>query len=124
MIRQLITIFILSLLVIQTFEQGVIVIDYYTNTSSFVRHCINKAKPAMHCNGKCQMSKKLNEETQQDQQAPSRKTEIVPQVVSSKSFFAAAPSATFTSIIPAYRRIREGKPTDYASSLFRPPITA
>lgn len=40
----------------------------------------------MHCNGKCQMMKKLKEEEKKNQQEPARKTENN-NVTSSKSFF-------------------------------------
>jgi hypothetical protein len=36
--------------------------------------CVNKAKPAMHCNGKCYLAKKIkDEEAQQKQQRTSSK---------------------------------------------------
>ncbi len=72
----------------QTFQQAVIVVGYYTNTASYAKACENKAKPMMHCNGKCQMMKKLQEEERRDQQSPERKLENKVEVVSSKSFFA------------------------------------
>ena len=33
-------------------------INYYTNTAAFAKNCVNKAKPKLHYNGKCQMMKK------------------------------------------------------------------
>lgn len=41
----------------------------------------------MHCNGKCQMMKKLQEEEKKDSQAPERKSEYKADVLSSRSFF-------------------------------------
>jgi hypothetical protein len=32
--------------------------------------CVNKAKPEMHCNGKCYLSKKLEEQAKHEQQIP------------------------------------------------------
>jgi len=71
----------------QTFSKSFIVADYYVNTGSFAKNCVNKAKPKMHCNGKCQMMKKLKEQEKKEEQAPERKTELKTDVLSSKSFF-------------------------------------
>jgi cell shape-determining protein MreC len=71
----------------QTFSKSFIVADYYMNTGSFAKNCVNKAKPKMHCNGKCQMMKKLKEQEKKEQQAPERKAELKVDVLSSKSFF-------------------------------------
>lgn len=60
----------------QTFSKGLIVANYYTNTQAYAKNCINKAKPKMHCNGKCQMMKKLKQEENKDSQNPDRKNEV------------------------------------------------
>jgi hypothetical protein len=81
-----------------TFNRAVIMLDYYVNTGSFAKNCENKAKPAMHCNGKCQMMKQMKNEEKKDQQAPERKGDYKIEVVSSKSFF-----ARFTCCITAIK---------------------
>ncbi|MCX6204916.1 MAG: hypothetical protein NTZ19_01520 [Bacteroidetes bacterium] len=60
----------------QTFSKGLIVANYYTNTEAYAKNCINKAKPKMHCNGKCQMMKKLKQEENKDGQNSDRKNEV------------------------------------------------
>lgn len=60
----------------KTFSKGLIIANYYTNTQAYAKNCINKAKPKMHCNGKCQMMKKLNQEENKDSQSPERKNEV------------------------------------------------
>lgn len=66
-----------------------IIADYYTNTEKYAANCENKARPKMHCNGKCQMMKKLKQEEKKDQENPERKSENKNEVLlSSKSFFA------------------------------------
>ena len=71
----------------QTFSKSFIVADYYMNTGAFAKNCVNKAKPKMHCNGKCQMMKKLKEQEKKEEQVPERKAELKIDVLSSKSFF-------------------------------------
>lgn len=74
MIRQIAAIFLLFAFAAQLFNRAAIIVDYYANTASFAKYCENKARPVMHCNGKCQMMKKLNAAEKKDQQHPSRKS--------------------------------------------------
>jgi len=69
------------------FCQTVILLDYYANKTAYAENCINKARPKMHCNGKCQMMKKLQEEEKKEQQLPERKFENKVEIFSSESFY-------------------------------------
>lgn len=91
MLRAIAAIFLMTAFAVQSFQKAVIVLDYYANTASFAKNCENKARPTLHCNGKCQMIKKLKEEEKKDQQNPERKTENKDEVVSSKSHFVSLP---------------------------------
>jgi hypothetical protein len=71
----------------QIFNRAAIVLGYYANTASFAKNCENKTVPKLHCNGKCQMLKKLREEEKKEQQNPERKIDNKNEVASSKSFF-------------------------------------
>lgn len=71
----------------QTFSKTFIIAEYYTNTAAYAKNCINKAKPKMACNGKCQVMKKIQQEENKDKQNPERKTNNKEEVLSSKSFF-------------------------------------
>ena len=75
MFRQVAAILLLIAFGLHTFQITAIVFDYYANTESFAKRCINKLRPSMHCNGKCLLMKKLKEEEKKDQQAPERKME-------------------------------------------------
>jgi hypothetical protein len=87
MFRIVTAILLIVAIAAQTFNQAVIVLDYYVNTASFAKNCENKVKPIMKCRGKCQMMKKIKETEQKDQQNPERKLENRNEVVSSKSWF-------------------------------------
>jgi hypothetical protein len=87
MFKPLIASIILLAFVIQTFSGQVIQLNYYLNTGAFAKNCENKMKPKMHCNGKCQMMKKMQEEEKKDQQVPERKSTNKNVVLSSGSFF-------------------------------------
>lgn len=51
----------------QTFSKWLVVAEYNMNRNFIVKNlCVNKAKPKLHCNGKCQMMKRLAEEEKQN----------------------------------------------------------
>ncbi len=56
--------------VTQSFNRFLIVGDYYIQTENYTARCENKAAPQLHCNGKCQMMKKLQKEEEKDHQNP------------------------------------------------------
>jgi len=54
------TIVLLLLLSVQTFSKWMWVLDYNLNRNYIAATlCVNKAKPMLHCNGQCQLAKKL-----------------------------------------------------------------
>ncbi|HRP55846.1 hypothetical protein [Agriterribacter sp.] len=70
------TILLFTIIFLQTFSSFVIRADYFINKSYIARVlCINKEKPQTHCNGKCYLTKQLDQQEKQDQQAPVPKWE-------------------------------------------------
>lgn len=57
----------------QDMYRSVLVADYFINTEKYAQNCENKAKPSLHCAGKCQLMKKLREEDRKEQENPERK---------------------------------------------------
>ncbi len=75
LIKQFLCALLLLAFSCQVFNRACIVTSYYTNTAAYLKNCENKAKPMLHCNGKCQMLKKLKAEEKKDQQNPERRTD-------------------------------------------------
>lgn len=87
--KRLIAVLFLTAFFAQTMSRTFLWADYYTNTAKYAKNCENKARPKMHCNGKCQMMKKIQQEEKKDAENPERKSENKNEVLlSSKSFFA------------------------------------
>lgn len=65
---KLILVPVLMILVLsQTFSSWLVVFEYNLNKDFIAQKlCINKAKPKLNCNGKCQMMKRLAEEEKQN----------------------------------------------------------
>lgn len=87
MFKKIIALVFLVTFVAQTFSAPFIILDYYANTSAYAKNCINKAKPTMHCNGKCQVMKKLREEEKKEQENNERRTTLKFEILSTKSFY-------------------------------------
>ena len=114
--------FILLAFLAQTFNKSFIVIDYYLNPSVFAQQCENKDKPQMHCNGHCQMMKKIKNEDKKDHQNPERKLENKNEItLSAKSYFAiiALPESGSSEI--HFPDFKCGKEIKLPHSIFHPP---
>jgi hypothetical protein len=110
-------------LLAQTFSKTFVMADYYTNTGKYAKNCENKAKPKMHCNGKCQMMKKLQQEEKKDQENPERKAENKNEIIlSSKSFYAVVNANYKVAIIKqAFPQITDDYSYNCTSNIFHPP---
>lgn len=94
--------------------------DYFVNINYIVKNlCINKENPAMHCNGKCYLAKKLKEQEKQEQAPVSRKnnSEVI-------LFFAVQEPVGDTYLINSkisYQAFYDAKPASFPRSVFHPP---
>lgn len=86
MLKQFTAILFLAAFIGQTFNKPFIVVDYYTNNAEYLKACINKARPKMNCNGKCQMMKKIQEEEKKELENPVVRPEFKTEVFSSHNF--------------------------------------
>lgn len=94
---------------------------FYINNTAYVKNCVNKEKPKLKCNGKCQLVKQIQEEEKQSQETPLRKTDNRNEIFSSKSYppycitTAAFKSTTHISYYPS------GNAVGIAIPIFHPP---
>jgi len=104
----------------QTFQQAFTVLGFYVNQSYIAsKLCENRYKPMLHCNGKCILAKKLQQEEKKEQQNPERKLENRAEIY----------CCSYTAIdIPAlpvphlyYSNCPDAKLTDLSFSIFHPP---
>ncbi|GAB2829956.1 hypothetical protein [Ferruginibacter profundus] len=121
MFKQIAAIFLIIAFTAQAFSGGFVLLNYYSNTAAFAKNCENKARPKMHCNGKCQMMKKLKQEEKQDQQNPERKSDNKIEVLSSKSFFYSTATIFLVIACKAVPVEKDYPLTDIPYSFFHPP---
>ena len=124
MFKKLAAFFLLIAFVCQTFSNGWVMVEYYTNTAAFAKKCENKVKPALHCNGKCQMMKKIQADESKEQQMPERKMENKIELFSCSSSNYHFENI-FSEILPSQVVTEENNLLkDISLSLFRPPQRA
>ncbi|MGB4769889.1 MAG: hypothetical protein WBP58_00420 [Chitinophagaceae bacterium] len=66
--------FLLLAFLAQHFSANLIVIDYILRTDAYASQCLNKARPALKCKGKCQMMRKMAEQEKQSPVLPESPT--------------------------------------------------
>lgn len=115
---------LMLLMLAQTFSKWAVVIEYNLNRNYVAKNlCINKVKPKLHCNGKCQMMKKLAEEEKQNSSSNTNsniKIKIQEQLFSNKMNKLALPVVAFITL--SYNEeqplLKHNAP---AASIFHPP---
>ena len=62
---------LILLVLLQTFSREVLVVDFTLNRATITaRFCVNKARPQLHCDGKCYFAKKLKQQEERENKAP------------------------------------------------------
>ncbi|QKG57066.1 hypothetical protein GKZ68_10770 [Hymenobacter sp. BRD128] len=116
--------FFISLVLLQSFSREVLLVDFALNQSVITaRYCVNKARPALHCDGKCYFAKKARqqEERQNKSAGPVKEQlEMLPAAFGPWQLPAARPATHLTS--PRYAALVPGHYAVPLGSVFRPPL--
>ena len=116
---------ILVILVLtQTFSKWLVVVEYKMNRDFIAKNlCINKVRPKMHCNGKCQMMKKLAEEEKQNTSNNtnnSSKEKVQELLFCTEINKPAIPSLTYV-VLSYHEEPPQYRPDSPIASIFHPP---
>ena len=121
LVSKLFALFFLLIFLALQLGKVIIVADYYTNTNKYAKNCINKSRPKLHCNGKCQMFKKIKkQEGDNGANATAPKFNQPDIVLSSKSFFPTIERAILQNK-NRYFTYNSTVPTNHLRSIFQPP---
>jgi hypothetical protein len=117
------TIFILLLLT-QVFSKWLMVIDYTVNKDYIAKNlCENRNKPTLHCNGKCQLMKKMAVEDDQSNKTSGSSVAKTPfSEVLFNAAFALTSSVTSVSGSLYNDFYLVAIPSSFHSSIFHPPL--
>lgn len=123
--KQTLAYFLSALLLLQSFGRELLVANYELNKGRITAlYCVNKARPQLHCNGKCHLARQLRKADGGNQKVPlgsaaKVKFEVLP---TSASFTFRAPGRW---LLPAqaYASPPGARYADApATSVFRPPL--
>lgn len=121
-IKRTISFFLILAFLVQALSHYIVIADYYMNTSAYVQNCVNKNKPCMHCNGKCQLDKKLKQQESSDKQNQERKSaNNKSNPFLSKSWFAGSLFQNINSTNTQYPEFNCGKIKSRPRLFFHPP---
>jgi len=122
LLHRLVAFGVLLVFLAYTFSKYVIVADYYGNKHAYMEQCENKNKPWMHCNGKCQLAKKLQQQDSSDKQNPDRKAgNDKSNTLSSKSWFTKVPIMPPSRAVVNFLPLCLGKAIQMPKTFFHPP---
>jgi hypothetical protein len=91
------------------------------NLETYKKSCENKAKPMLHCNGKCQMLKKMKkQEGDSGSNTSAPKFNEIELVLSSKSFFPSI-EVVVSENLNFFYSYNSACSSNYIGSVFHPP---
>lgn len=118
--KKLLTILLIIGVLLQSGSQVVIVAQYYANKDYIAKNlCENRNRPAMHCEGKCCLKKRLAKESKESQSPRNQREEQV-------TLFFETPSINIHYPAPAsvgqqYDTHNDAAHSGFSPSIFHPP---
>jgi len=114
---------LILLVLLQTFSREVLVVDFTLNQATITaRFCVNKARPQLHCDGKCYFAKQLKKQEDRESKSASplkERLEMLP--VAFRSLVPVAP-ADWASAPVGYGPYQSAwVPTNASQGIFHPP---
>ena len=122
MFRLSLVILLITALLTQSLSRGFIVLSYFTNKQAYERYCVNKSRPQLHCDGKCQVAQKIKQEEERDQKDPlksSRFSEVV--LIDQHAFVRIEPVFTGRPASQYHHPLSIGHTSAFSRSCFHPP---
>ena len=114
---------LILLICIQSFTSWIIIAEYAINKDYITRNlCVNKERPKLHCNGKCQLAKKLAAEENQNPRNNSSHGKIKPvDLLYSQQDFPSEIVSLKTELSEAFAAYSHSSGLPVYSDVFHPP---
>jgi len=123
-IKSAVTIFLILLLNCQIFNNFLVMATFYANENYIAANlCVNKDHPEMHCNGHCQLDKKLHEDQKQNQPNPDKKVSFEVTVFIKTASDPMGNIGSFITITPQYGIPAIFTSQSYQKRLLHPPAS-
>lgn len=123
MLKQVLAFILIVAFSVQSLSRMMLVASYYANTSAYAKNCENKARPQLHCDGKCQLAIKLKKQAQKEEQSSDHKAEKKDEVVCHSDSFLPENTIEVFIISTKYPATQCADPIDRSYTIFHPPAT-
>jgi hypothetical protein len=114
---------LISLVLLQTFSREVLVVDFTLHRATITaRFCVNKARPQLHCDGKCYFAKLLKKQEDRENKAPNSLKERLEMLPAAFRSLVPPVPAQWASAPVGYGRYQLAwVPANAARGVFHPP---
>jgi len=117
------SIFIL-VICIQSFASWIIIAEYAINKDYITRNlCVNKERPKLHCNGKCQLAKKLASEENQNSSDSSNHAKISVDLICFQQAFPVNIISQETNLDESFASYKHSLGILLSTAVFHPPCS-
>ena len=114
-----------ALVLLQTFSRELLVVDFTLNQATITaRFCVNKARPQLHCDGKCYFAKQLKKQEERESKSAGLLKERLEMLPAAFSNWQLPTTRVAVRVAPRYVRLAVGTYTAPLGTLFRPPLGA
>jgi len=114
---------LISLVLLQTFSREVLVVDFTLNRATITaRFCVNKARPQLHCDGKCYFAKQLKKQEERENKSAGPLKERLEMLPAAFNCWQAAPTRPAYRPAPSYAVLVPGRYAAPLAAVFRPPL--
>jgi hypothetical protein len=122
-LKALFAYFFISLVLLQSFSREVLLVDFTLNQSVITaRYCVNKAKPMLHCDGKCYFAKKARQQEERENKSAGPVKERLEMLPAAFATWQPQPARPATMASPCYAALVPGHYTAPLGAVFRPPL--
>lgn len=114
---------LVALVLLQTFSRELLVVDFALNQATITaRFCVNKARPQLHCDGKCYFAKQLKKQQERENNAPSPLKERLEMLPVALRGWEARPAPAAARAPVRYAALVAGCYAAPLGAVFRPPL--
>ncbi|GAA4507109.1 hypothetical protein GCM10023172_37150 [Hymenobacter ginsengisoli] len=115
--------FFISLVLLQSFSREVLLVDFALNQAAITaRYCVNKARPALHCDGKCYFAKKARQQEERENKSAGPVKERLEMLPAAFAAWQSQPAQPVAPAATCYAALVPGHYTAPLGAVFRPPL--
>ncbi len=112
-----------ALVLLQTFSRELLVADFVFNRATITaRFCVNKARPQLHCDGKCYFAKQLKKQEERESKSVGPLKERLEMLPAAFGGWLPRPRRPVARVALRYGLLVPGHYAAPLGAVFRPPL--